>query len=286
MGIRSISGILTVLILIAGACSSSDKKQEEQITDRMSEEHRGDEPEAAAAQGAEPGMPLDTGQVTYATVNGASIKGYLARPDTMAAEKSGVIVIHEWWGLNDNIRKMTRRLAGQGYVALAVDLYRGRSASNPDSARKLMQAAMNRRGAATDNLKQAYQYLAGEAGASKVGVIGWCFGGGWSLNTALALPDKIDATVIYYGQLVTDPDRLQALSMPILGNFGAEDGAIPPGKVRRFETVLDSLGKSADIKIYEGAGHAFANPSGNRYQPEAAKDAWMRTLGFFRQHLR
>ena len=93
-------------------------------------------------------------------------------------------------------------------------------------------------------------------------MIGWCFGGGWSLRTALALPQKIDATVIYYGELVTDRDRLATLDMPVLGNFGAEDQGITPDKVHRFESTLKDLGKDVDVKIYDGAGHAFANPSG------------------------
>lgn len=119
-----------------------------------------------------------------------------------------------------------------------------------------------------------------------IGVVGWCFGGGWSLQTALALGDGIDATVIYYGRLVTDPAELEPLTSPVLGIFGSLDQGIPVETVREFESALDSLGKEATIHVYEGADHAFANPSGTRYNAEAAEDAWEKTMAFFAQNLR
>jgi carboxymethylenebutenolidase len=125
---------------------------------------------------------------------------------------------------------------------------------------------------------------AGEA--PRVGTIGWCFGGGWSLKTALALPDKVDATVMYYGAVVTDPAKLAPLKMPILGNFAGEDKSIPPSVVNAFEKALKDAGKTVDIKIYAGANHAFANSSGVVYKPDAAEDAWKRTVAFFEKNLR
>jgi carboxymethylenebutenolidase len=196
-----------------------------------------------------------------------------------------VIVIQEGWGLNDNIRAMARRLAAEGYVALAVDLYEGQVAEESARARELMSAAMERAESLEDNLRQAHRYL-GEQGAESIGVIGWCFGGGWSLRTALLLPDEIDATVIYYGRLVTDSEQLAALESPILGLFGSEDQGIPLESVREFESVLESLGKDAAIHVYEGANHAFANPSGTRYNADAAEDAWKKTLEFFTANLK
>jgi carboxymethylenebutenolidase len=196
-----------------------------------------------------------------------------------------VLVIHEWWGLNDHIRTMARRLADAGYLALAVDLYEGEVAEDRDTARKLVTRAREQTERGEENLSQALAYLRAELGAEKVGVIGWCFGGGWSLATALNEPDGIDATVIYYGRLVTDEAELAVLDSPILGIFGALDEGIPVATVREFEAALDSLGKEASIHVYEGANHAFANPTGTRYQAEAAADAWARTLAFFAEHL-
>jgi carboxymethylenebutenolidase len=117
-------------------------------------------------------------------------------------------------------------------------------------------------------------------------VIGWCLGGGGSLRTALDMGDEIDAAVVYYGRLLTDPEILANLRSPLLGLFGAEDSGIPVDTVRQFETVLAELGQDAEIVVHEGAHHAFGNPSGTRYQPEAARDAWARTLAFFDEHLR
>jgi carboxymethylenebutenolidase len=178
---------------------------------------------------------------------------------------------------------MARLFAHHGYVALAVDLY-GESADSPERARELMGNVDEAQ--AEENLRQAYRYLAEQHNAPRVGVVGWCFGGGWSLRTALALPGQIDAAVIYYGRLIQERDRLAMLDMPILGIFGAEDEGIPVDGVRQFESTLEELGKDVDIQVYEGAGHAFANPSGERYQPEAARDAWQRTLDFLERTLK
>jgi carboxymethylenebutenolidase len=279
-GKRAIVAAVAALFVCCGTTPRDD------YADRMAAEHAGDRPVAAAAEGAGTEGDLVTGDVSYGTLDGAPVVGYLARPADKATELPGVIVIHEWWGLNDNIRSMTRELAAHGYAALAVDLYRTEPASDPDRARELMTAAMEREGDIEANLRQAYDYLATEIRAPRIGVIGWCFGGGWSLRTALMLPDEIDAAVIYYGRLVTDRDRLAKLKMPILGIFGGADQGIPVDSVRKFESVLTELGKDAEIHVYDGAGHAFANPSGTRYVRDAAEDAWAKTLAFLDRHLR
>jgi carboxymethylenebutenolidase len=250
----------------------------------MAHQHEGDAPVATEAARNEPAAEVETQTVAYATVNGQQVQGYLARPMGAEGPLPGVIVIHEWWGLNDNIRSMAEQLAGQGYRALAVDLYGGASASTPDEAQTLMRAALEKSGELTENLKQAYAYLSD--GGQKVGTIGWCFGGGWSLQTALVLPEDIDATVIYYGRVVTEKAELEKLRMPILGIFGAEDDGIPVDSVRAFESALKELGKNASIHVYEGANHAFANPSGQNYKAEPANDAWQKTLAFFGEHLK
>lgn len=250
----------------------------------MAREHKDDAPVANEASEAKPAAEVESRTVTYATVDGTEVQGYLAQPRGAEGPLPGIIVIHEWWGLNDNIRSMTDQLAGQGYRALAVDLYGGKTATTPDEAQTLMRAAMGRSAELTENLKQAYAYLSDKG--QKVGTIGWCFGGGWSLATALALPDAIDATVIYYGRLVTGRAELEKLQMPILGFFGAEDTGIPVDSVHAFENTLHSLGKDATITVYQGAAHAFANPSGKSYRPEPAKDAWTKTLAFFAKNLK
>ena len=256
--------------------------------DATAREHAGDRPEASGAARTEPAAPVTTEEVAYATLDGDEVTGYFARPEDDEGPVPGLLVIHEWWGLNDNIREMTARLAGEGYAALAVDLYGGETADGPERARELVQAVDEDR--ALRNLEAARGFLGerlgdGADGGAPVGVIGWCFGGGWSLQTALAMPEAIDAAVVYYGRPVTDRQELAELQAPLLGIFGAEDGSIPVETVRQMESTLEELGKPVEIHVYEGAGHAFANPSGTRYVPGAAEDAWSETVEFLERHL-
>ncbi len=268
-----------VLSITTGATADDD------ITSRMASAHAGDVPSPTAEATTEPTQPVTAATVTYATVNGKAVTGYLARPVDGAGPFPGLIVIHEWWGLNDNIRSVTRRLAGEGYSALAVDLYGGTVADTPASARTLMQATMGSPGPARENLHQAYDYLTNELHAPRVGVIGWCFGGGWALQTAIMLPKQIQATVMYYGKVETDPDVLRPIRGPLLGLFGANDHAIPPKRVQAFKQALGSAGVDAEVVIYPDVGHAFANPSGTSYDPAAAADAWRRTVAFLAANL-
>lgn len=255
------------------------------VSDRLYQVHQGDRPVPTLAIAPEPSQPVVSESVTYATVEGTPVTGYLARPADTSQPHPGLIVIHEWWGLNDNIEQMTERLAGEGYVALAVDLL-GNVADTPEEARSLVEDAAQRPEQLEDNLRQAFQYLSAEQGAPSIGSIGWCFGGSWSLRTALILPEDLDAAVIYYGgQLETDAEVLEPLTMPILGIFGALDTNPSVETVQAFETTLNALDKEAEIYIYDDADHAFANSSGTRYNPEAAEAAWERTTAFLQQHL-
>lgn len=252
---------------------------------KMHEAHQHDAPVPTGATEIAPKVPVDGADVVYATVGGQPVKGYLAQPKNAKSPLPALIVIHEWWGLNDNIRAMARRLAGEGYAALAVDLYGGQSAADPDAATKLMQGVLQNPGAANQNLQAAFDFLKTHEKASKVGTIGWCFGGGWSLATALLLPDKVSATVMYYGRVVTDAKLLAPLQMPILGLFGGADPSITEADVKAFEAALQTAGKKATIKIYPGARHAFANASGKSYDPVAAADAWKLATEFLAQNL-
>ena len=275
---------LTLPLLLAG-CSGETASEDAQYADKMAEEHKDDTPDPGPATEGEPAASIDTSTVTYATVDGTDVQGYLARPQGAPADAPAMIVIHEWWGLNDNIRAMADKLAGEGYVALAVDLYSGVVAEDRETARETMMSAMENSALLEENLRQAHAYLE-QQGSSQVGSIGWCFGGGWSLNTALLLPEQLDAAVIYYGRLVTEKEELAALEAPVLGIFGDLDQGIPLEMVEAFKTSLEELGKDAQIHIYEGADHAFANPSGTRYKADAAEDAWAKTLAFLDAHLR
>ncbi|MGE3800828.1 MAG: dienelactone hydrolase family protein [Candidatus Kapaibacterium sp.] len=273
--------LLGTMILIG--CGSGAEKEEgeaKNFTDTMAHEHAGDHPVGNDVAWMQPSIPVKGEEVPYTP----EVKGYLAIPEGGEKPTAGLIVIHEWWGLNDNVRAMTRRLAGEGYVALAVDLYNGNVASVSDSAKVYMGSVMQNPDAGVQNIGKAISYLK-EKGATKIGVIGWCFGGGWSLQTAINYPDDIAAMVMYYGQLEMDLEKLKKLKMPILGIFGEEDQGIPVEQVDKFGAALNSLSANAAIQIYPNAGHAFANPSGERYNEEAAKDAWERTSAFLKQNL-
>jgi carboxymethylenebutenolidase len=252
----------------------------------MAREHAHDAPVPNAADRA-PAQDVVARDVGYVSMGGGTVTGYLVRPTAAGGTPlPGIVMIHEWWGLNDNIRTMARRLAGEGYAVLAVDLYGGKTAQTPQEAQTLMAAATRDPAANLANLRAAMAYLADHEHAPKVGIIGWCFGGGWSLRGALNDPGRVDAAVVYYGQPVTDPEQLAHLDAPLLGLYGGQDQGIPVARVREMEQALKTLGKDVTFQIYPDAAHAFANPSGTSYRPEAAEDAWRRTTEFLARTLK
>src|SRR3954451_3993633 len=192
-----------------------------------------------------------------------------------------LIVIHEWWGLNDWVKEQGSKLADQGYVALAVDLYRGKVAKTPDEAHEIMRGVPEDR--AKRDLHAAFQYLGSQSNVKKdrIGAIGWCMGGGYALDVALQ-ESTLAAVVINYGHLATDTEALKKINAPILGLFGAQDRGITPDDVHKFEAALKQLGKKVEIKIYDDAGHAFENPNNkDGYREGDAADASKRTVEFF-----
>jgi carboxymethylenebutenolidase len=247
------------------------------------QEHATPAPTPAAS--LEPAVAVLEQELAYGESAKNNLVGYLAMPQDAAEPLPGIIVIHEWWGLNDDIKALTRRLAGEGYVALAVDLYGGVTAETPDAARALMAALVGDPDAARNNLRQAYDYLEKYAFAPRIASIGFGLGGGLSLETALDYPGELDATVMYYGPVQTDRARLAALNVPILGFFGAEDASIPVRDVQEFRAALAALGKTAEVLIVPRVGPAFANPSGGNYDEQAANDAWLKTRAFLERHL-
>lgn len=191
----------------------------------------------------------------------------------------GLVVIHEWWGLNDQVRGEARRLAAEGYAALAVDLYRGRAAADRDEAHELMRGLPEDR--ATGDLRAAFGALAArpDVDAGRIGAIGWCMGGGYALTLA-TVETGLAACVVYYGRLPAADETLRRIEAPVLGLFGAEDRGIPPDSVRAFEASMRRLGKEAETVLYDGAGHAFANAERESHKSEAAADARRRTREF------
>jgi len=278
---------IVMLALLATACGPKDADRgDADYTARMAREHASDQPTPSPATQADVGAPIKSQIVQYAVVNGQPVNGYLAYPAAAEGGLPAVLVFHEWWGLNANIKSMADQLAAQGYVALAADLYGGHVADTPEAARSLMEQALADRDAMGQNLRQAHAFVKEQIKATRVGTIGWCFGGGVSLRTGLLMADQVDAVVVYYGHVGSDPQELKALKAPLLGLFGGADQGIPVESVRAFESTLKQLGKDAEIHVYEGANHAFANPSGGNYKADAAADAWQKSLAFLAKHLK
>jgi carboxymethylenebutenolidase len=197
-----------------------------------------------------------------------------------------LIVIHEYWGLNDWVKDQASKLADQGYVALAIDLYRGKVATSPEMGHELMRGVPEDR--AKRDLHAAFEFLQSQPNVKKnrIGAIGWCMGGGYSLDVALQEP-TLAADVINYGHLATDPAALKKINAPILGLFGGQDRGITPDDVHKFEAAMKQAGKKIDVKIYDDAGHAFENPNNkDGYRAADAADAWKRTVSFLAENLK
>lgn len=237
---------------------------------------------------SKPAAKKDAGtmvQFASASSTTGQAQGYLVLPSSVGKQPA-IIVIHEWWGLDPWVKQQAERFAKQGYVTLAVDLYRGKVAKTPDDAHELMRGMPEDRAIA--DLHGAFDYLSNrkDVDPKHIGVIGWCMGGGYSLALATREP-RLAACVVNYGRLVTSIDTIRGIRAPVLGNFGAEDQGIPPADVRAFETAMKQASRRVDIKIYEGAAHAFMNPNNNRgYAKAAAEDAWARIDHFFATTLR
>jgi carboxymethylenebutenolidase len=203
----------------------------------------------------------------------------------------GIIVIHEWWGLNDWVKEQASRLADQGYATLAIDLYRGKVATTPNEAHEFMGGVPQDR--AKRDLEAAYQYLESQPDIKKdrIGAIGWCMGGGYALGLALEQP-KLAADVINYGvydyaSLAKDDAAVKKINAPILGIFGAQDRGIPPNDLKALWEQMSKQNKKADFSIYPDAGHAFENPNNkDGYRPKDAQDAWRKTVVFFAANLK
>ncbi len=222
--------------------------------------------------------------VSYKSGN-ETVNGVLYTPNG-SGPFPALVVIHEWWGLNDWVKEQAQKLADQGYETLAIDLYRGKAATTPEEAHEIMRGVPEDR--ANRDLLAAYDYLASQPNVKKdkIGAIGWCMGGGYALDLAVAQP-KLAVDVINYGHLATDDATLLKINAKVLGIFGGQDRGITPDSVHAFEQQMKKLGKSVEVNIYPDAGHAFENPNNKSgYKPEDAQDAWNRTLTFLKENLK
>ena len=214
-----------------------------------------------------------------------TVQGILYAPEGKGPFPA-LVVIHEWWGLNDWVKEQATKLADQGYVTLAIDLYRGKVATTPDEAHEIMRGVPEDR--AARDLHAAVEFLKSQSTVKKdrIGSIGWCMGGGYSLNVAQQEP-TLAAAVINYGHLAADPDSLKKISAAVLGIFGGQDRGIPVDDVKKFEQTLKQQDNKVEIVIYPDAGHAFENPNNKTgYRADDAADAWKHTTSFLASTLK
>ena len=280
--------LVIVLGLILSACAEDNNTaavDADDFVQATAAEHADDSPVATAITDVEPRVDVIAEELAYGATDDHNLSGYMVLPADVV-EAPGVIMIHEWWGLNDNIKAMARRLAGEGYAVLAIDLYGGETATTAAQAENLMSGVMSNREATLDNIRQAHDYLDQWALAPRIATLGWCLGGGWSLEAAIDLGESVDAAVMYYGRVISDDGLLSSLDAPLLGIFAENDESIPVRDVQRFRSQLRDLGKESNVLIYSDVDHAFANPSGNAYSQDAAEQAWAETLVFLDEQLR
>jgi carboxymethylenebutenolidase len=235
---------------------------------------------------AAPARAADPRTETVSFPNGkGTASGFLAVP-AKAGRFAAIVAAPEWWGLTDWVKEQTGKLAAEGYVVLAVDPYGGKVATDATEASELSGGL--KQDAAVGALKAAYEYLATRQDVDRdhIAAIGWGMGAGHVLRLAM-LEQRMAAVIVNYGPLPTDPNDVQIIFAPVLGNFGAGDHGVTPADVNAFEKTLTGLKHRVDIKIYDGAGHAFENPaSGSAYNPDAAADAWSRTIAFLNKTMK
>jgi carboxymethylenebutenolidase len=229
-------------------------------------------------------VSIKTQEVTFAS-GAETISAYLSAPES-PGRYPALVVIHEDWGLTGWVKEQTRKLAEQGYVALAVDLYRGQVAHDPAFAYELTVATPTDRVLRDLEAAIHFLYVRPDVNKEKMGTIGWSAGGKWALLLAVHDP-FMAACVSNYGSAPTDPAEIEKIHAPVLAIFAGDDRYITANDVHDFETAMNSAHKSIDIKVYPNAGPGFENPNNTlAYREGAAIDAWQRTVTFLDEHLK
>lgn len=224
-------------------------------------------------------------EMPYGELDDQLVRGHFVYPETMLEPLPAIIVVHDWMGLNDTVKATAARLAAQGYMVLAVDLYGGEVATSAMRAGELSRELLETTERADQNLQAAYEFLTEVAGAPSVATLGWSAGGYWSLKSMRLMPGQIATSVVFYSQLDEDAEKISMLDAPVLGLFAANDKSISSQTVRNFKTTADELGRDVEIFIFPDVDHGFVDPDSPNFDPAAAEDAWQKTFSFLARHL-
>ena len=273
--------LAVVLLVAAGGCGSDS-----------GEESAGATPAAAASATSQPKptateadeRAVDSESLPYAEVDDQLVYGHFAFPSDMIEPLPAVVIVHDWWGLNEHVRSEANRIAAAGYIVLAVDLYGGDVVDTPAAARAKMIAVVENPDLVESNLRQALDFV-DVAGAPQIATLGWGLGGAWALDASRLFPGRVDAAVIYYGQVSDDEERLADIDSPVLAFFGERDRGIKVDSVRRFESAMQRLRKDLTLHVFEDTGHGFVDPARGTYRADIAADTWQQTMDFLATNL-
>jgi len=283
--------VIAILTLSIGGCEPGTDAETAPVAAEVASADTDGETQTDAGNSPIPGADMAPARavtaqaMAYTELKDELVYGYFSAPADMFEPLPAVILIHDWWGLNDHVRATADRLAGEGFIVFAVDLFGTKVASSPGEARVLTMEAIEDLDALNSNIDAAFDFVSNTAGAPRVGTLGWGFGGSRSLRAAQSFTDGLDAAVIYYSPVDADEDALRPISAPILALFAADDTTIRVESVEAFQGALESLRKNFTLHIYPGAGHGFAEPTSRNFDATTSADAWRRTLEFLNLHL-
>ena len=277
--------LLFSLLFVVGGCGGTDEPAPSAPVagnDQASVPAPAASPRRKPAADATPAVDSET--LAYAEIGDDLIYGHFAFPSDMIEPLPAVILIHDIWGLTDETRVLADRLAAQGYMVLAVDLFRGETTADVVKSRTLTVNALEDDEATASNLRQALNFV-DIAGAPRKAALGYGMGGTWALTAAEQFPSEIDATVIYYGEVTADEVRLEPIEGPVLGLFGGQDRVVSVSAVTDFEAAMRRLGKAPTVQIYSDVGHAFADSTKPTFDADTTADAWRRTIDFLAENI-
>lgn len=277
-------GLASLVACSGESGESSDQKRVSPVpAEDVAEVARDDD--ARRLDGIRDQLPVAGEMLPYTESGDDLVRGYFAFPETMVEPLPAVIVIHEWWGLNDDIKAAAEKIAAQGFMTLAVDLYNGESTDSNIRAGKLSLELLDDMQGGDANIAAAITFLKEVAGAPRVATLGWSQGGQWSLRSAGKHPEALAAAVSFYGPPNTDRDVIDQIGVPVLAIFAGRDRTIDATDVEIFRAAAESLGKSVEVHMESDVAHGFANPSDARYREDAAERAFARSVRFLRDAL-